>query len=284
MSGQIRRILREYGIRPRKRWGQNFLQDEEVLGRIVRAAELNKDDLVLEIGAGTGVLTEKLGQAASQVIAVELDERLCKILKERLAGFDNIDIVRNDILKVDLKELVKTFNFQLSTFNSLKIIGNLPYYITTPVIFHLLKQKSLLTLFVIMVQREVAERLAASPGGKDYGILTLACRYHAGVEVIAPVGREAFFPRPEVDSALVKFRILKEPRVRVGDEKLLFSLIRASFGQRRKTLRNAILADRRLALKEKELRRALGEAEIEGGRRGETLSLEEFARLSNVLK
>ncbi len=283
MSEQIRRILREHGVRPRKRWGQSFLQDEEVLGRIVRAADLNKDDLVLEIGAGTGVLTEKLGQSASRVMAVELDERLCDILRERLASFDNVAIIRDDILKVNLKDLVKTFNFQLSTFNSLKVIGNLPYYITTPVIFHLLKQKSLFTLFVIMVQREVAERLAASPGGKDYGILTLACQYHAEVEIMARVGRESFFPRPEVDSALVKLRILKEPRVRVGDEKLLFSLIKASFGQRRKTLRNAILADRHLGLKGKELRRALGEAKIEGGRRGETLSLEEFACLSNVL-
>jgi 16S rRNA (adenine1518-N6/adenine1519-N6)-dimethyltransferase len=284
MSEQIRRILKEHGVRPRKRWGQSFLRDEEVLGRIVRAAELNKDDLVLEIGAGTGVLTEKLGQTVCRVIAVELDERLCKILKERLAGFDNIDIVCNDILKVNLREILQSFNLRPSTFLSLKVIGNLPYYITTPVIFHLLKQKSLLTLFVIMVQREVAERMVASPGGKDYGALTLACRYHAGVEIIAQIGRESFFPSPKVDSALVKMRILQEPRVKVEDEKLLFSLIKSSFGQRRKTLENALLSGRYLCLKRKELRRALGEAKIEGRRRGETLSLEEFARLSNVLK
>ena len=284
MSRQIRNVLREHGIRLRKRWGQNFLKDEEVLKEIVRAAGLNKDDLVLEIGAGTGVLTEKLAESSFRVIAVELDEGLCGILRERLANFDNVTIVQDDILKVDLRGVLKTFNLQPSTFNSIKAIGNLPYYLTTPIIFHLLKQKSLLSLLIIMVQREVAERLAAVPGGKDYGVLTLACQYHAEVEVIARVGRESFFPPPKVDSALVRLRILKEPRVKVEDKELLFSLIKSSFGQRRKTLENALLSGRYLSLKRKELRQAFEEAEIEGKRRGETLSLEEFARLSNILK
>lgn len=283
MEKQIRKILREHGVWLKKGWGQNFLKDEEVLERIVQAAGLNKDDLVLEIGAGTGILTEKLAESAFGVIAIEFDERLCDILRERLANFDNVAIVQDDILKIDLREVLKVFDFHPSTFNSVKVIGNLPYYITTPIIFHLLKQKSLLSLLIIMVQREVAERMAAAPGGKDYGVLTLACQYHAEVEVITRVGRESFFPPPEVDSALVRMRILKEPRVKVEDEKLFFSLIKASFGQRRKTLENALLSDRYLGLKRKELRRTLGEAGIEGRRRGETLSLEEFARLSNIL-
>ncbi len=283
MSRQIRNILREHEVRLRKGWGQNLLKDEGVLKKIIQAAELDKNDLVLEIGAGTGILTEKLAEAAFKVIAVELDEKLSDILRERLASFDNVVIVRDDILKVDLGEVLKTFNFQLSTFNSLKAVGNLPYYLTTPIIFHLLKQKSLLDLLLIMVQREVAERLAAAPGGKDYGVLTLACQYHAEVEVVAQVGRESFFPPPGVDSALVRLRLLKEPRVKVKDEKLLFSLIKSSFGQRRKTLGKALLSNRYLSLERKELQRALGEAGIEGRRRGETLSLEEFGRLSNIL-
>lgn len=281
--------MREHGIRLKKRWGQNFLKDEGVLEKIIQAAELNKNDLVLEIGAGSGIVTEKLAESAFKVIAVELDEKFSHILRERLANFDNVTIIQDDILKVDLKEVLKPSRFwrfspRAETIRPVKAVGNLPYYLTTPIIFHLLKQKSLFDLLVIMVQREVAERLAAVPGGKDYGGLTLACQYQAQVEIIARVGRESFFPSPEVDSALVRLRILKKPRVKVGDEKLLFSLIKSSFGQRRKTLRKALLSDRYLSLEKKELRRALEEAGIEGRRRGETLSLEEFARLSNILK
>jgi len=284
MSRQIRNILRRHGIRLRKRWGQNFLKDEQVLEKIVQGAELDKNDLVLEIGAGTGTLTEKLAESAFGVIAVEFDRGLCGILREQLVNFDNVTIVQDDILKVDLREVLKVFDARHSTFNSIKVIGNLPYYITTPIIFHLLKQKSLFSLLVLMIQKEVAARLAAAPGGKDYGVLTLACQYHAQVEIIGRVGRESFFPVPEVDSALARLRILKQPRVKVADEKLLFSLIKSSFGQRRKTLENALLSNRYLSLKRKELKQALGAAEIEGKRRGETLSLEDFARLSNVLR
>lgn len=284
MSRQIGDILREHNVRLKKGRGQNFLKDGRVLEKIVRAAELNKNDLVLEIGAGTGILTEKLAESAFKVIAVELDKGLCDILRERLANFDNVAIIQDDILKVNLKEALKSFDFQPSTSNPIKAIGNLPYYLTTPIIFHLLKQKPLLSLLIIMVQREVAERLAAAPGGKDYGVLTLACQYHAEVKVIAWVGRESFFPLPGVDSALVQLRLLKAPRVKVEDEGLLFSLIKSSFGQRRKMLEKALLSDRYLSLKREVLRRALGEAGLEGRRRGETLSLEEFARLSNILK
>lgn len=284
MSRQIGDILREHNVRLKKGRGQNFLKDEGVLEKIIRAAELNKNDLVLEIGAGTGILTEKLAKSAFKVIAVELDKGLCDILRERLANFDNVAIIQDDILKVNLGEALKSFHFQSSTSNPIKAIGNLPYYLTTPIIFHLLKQKPWLSLLIIMVQREVAERLAAAPGGKDYGVLTLAGQYHAEVEVIAWVGRESFFPRPGVDSALVQLRLLKAPRVQVEDEELLFSLIKSSFGQRRKMLEKALLSNRYLSLKREGLRRALGEAGIEGRRRGETLSLEEFARLSNILK
>ncbi|NOX97881.1 MAG: 16S rRNA (adenine(1518)-N(6)/adenine(1519)-N(6))-dimethyltransferase RsmA [Nitrospirae bacterium] len=283
MEKQIRSLLRKHGIRLRKRWGQNFLKDKEVLEKIIQGAELSKNDLVLEIGAGTGVLTEKLAESAFKVIAVEWDKKLCGILRERLASFDNVVIVQDDILKVDLRETLPVFNCRPPDSCSIRVVGNLPYYITTPIVFHLLKQKSLFNLFVIMVQREVAERMAAVPGSKDYGVLTLACRYHAEVEIIAQVGRESFFPSPGVDSALVRMKVLKEPRVKVEDEKALFSLIKSSFGQRRKTLENALLSGRYLGLKREELRRTLEEAGIEGRRRGETLSLEEFARLSNVL-
>ena len=284
MSERIRKVLKKYGVSPRKRWGQNFLRDEGVLEKIARAAELNKDDLVLEVGAGTGVLTEKLAASALGVVAVEFDRGLCGILKDRLAGFDNVVIIQDDILKVNLGEVLESSNFRSAAFPPIKVIGNLPYYITTPIIFHLLRQKSLLGLLVLMVQREVGERLAATPGGKDYGVLTLACRYYAEVKIVARVGRESFFPVPGVDSVLVKFRILKEPRVKVEDEELLFSLIKSAFGQRRKTLENALSAAGHPGLGKKKLKQALGEAGIEGRRRGETLSLEEFGRLSNILE
>ncbi len=276
---KARSILKEYGVRLKKRLGQNFLLDEETLTAIVRAARLSKDELVIEIGAGIGILTERLAHLAEKVVAIELDERLCAILRDRLVKLNNVEIIQADILKVDLE---KSLDIQ-SPSASIKVVANLPYYITTPTIMHLLKQKSIIGLLIIMVQKEVAERIAAKPGTRKYGALSIACQYHCEVELIGWVPKRAFFPEPKVDSALLRMMVLKGPRAMVEDEDFFFSLVRASFGQRRKTLENALLGDRNLGFGREKLRRWLKEAGIDGRRRAETLSIEEFARLSNAL-
>ncbi len=287
----VKSILREYGVRLKKRLGQNVLHDEETLSKVVRAAQLNKDDLVIEVGAGVGILTQRLAHLAEKVVAIELDDRLCAILRERLAELNNVEIIQADILKVNLKNVLDPFRNSFLTglepldiqspTASIKVVANLPYYITTPIIMHLLKQKSIIQLLAIMVQKEVAERIVAEPGNKQYGALSIACQYHCEVELIAWVSKRAFFPEPKVDSALVRMIVWKGPRARVEDEDFFFSLVRASFGQRRKMLENALYAN--LGFGREKLRRHLKEAGIDGRRRAETLSIEEFARLSNTL-
>lgn len=274
---QVRGILREYDVRLKKRLGQNFLLNEEVLSKIVRAARLSKDDLVVEIGAGIGILTRRLARLAQKVVAIELDERLYAILRDRLASLNNVEVIQADILKVDLERLLQ------SPTVSIKIVANLPYYITTPTIMHLLKQKSIIGLLIIMVQKEVAERIVAKPGSKQYGALSIACQFHCEVELIGWVGKCAFFPEPGVDSALLRMMVLDGARAAVEDEDFFFSLVRASFGQRRKMLENALLNNANLGFERDRLRSWLKEAGIDRRRRAETLSIVEFARLSNTL-
>ncbi|MCR4430225.1 MAG: 16S rRNA (adenine(1518)-N(6)/adenine(1519)-N(6))-dimethyltransferase RsmA [Tepidanaerobacteraceae bacterium] len=276
----IKSIMRKYGIKADKRLGQHFLMDERPIAAILEAAELSSEDCVLEIGPGLGALTEKLCRRAKKVAAVEKDGDLIPALKNRVGVFENICIIEEDVLKLDL-ELLKNRYF-MSDF---KVVANLPYYITSPIIMKLVESRCLVKLAVIMVQKEVARRLTALPGGKDYGILSVAVQLHADVDIVCEVGSEAFVPPPKVDSAVVRIIFRHEPRVKLEDEAVFFEVVEAAFGHRRKILRNS-LKDR-LALCGISLDKiddALEKAGIDPARRGETLSIEEFARLAALLR
>lgn len=289
-------FLREHGIRIKKRLGQNFLIDEGILNRIVEVANLNKKDIVIEIGPGMGTLTKKLAAKVKKVLAIEIDENLVKLLKETLKSYSNVEIIQADILKINLKRLVT----QLSSYpviqlkeqanrqtgklaNKVKVVANLPYYITTPIIIHLLKTRKNLSNIVIMVQKEVGRRMVARPRTKDYGALSLLVQYYTKPQITVKVPRNAFLPEPEVDSCVVNLDVREKPAVEVKDEELFFRVVRAAFEQRRKTLKNALSQTRDLKLSKEKVLEILEKADIKPLRRGETLSLEEFARLSNLI-
>lgn len=272
-SKEIKERLRAEGFRPRKSLGQNFLSDPRVIERIVQAAEIGPEDLVLEIGPGAGFLTLELARRAGEVIAVELDRRLIPLLEEVLAPYPGARVVAGDILKVDLPALLAN--------RQAKVVANLPYYITTPVLFRLLEHRRLFPLMVLMVQKEVARRMTASPGSKEYGALTVNLSLYTKVEYLFTVPAGLFWPRPEVDSAVVRLRVFSEPFYPVGDEGLFARVVQALFGQRRKTAANAL--SHGLGIAREEAEKVLVEAGIDPGRRGETLSVEEFARLGQIL-
>ncbi len=297
-------FLRKHGIRIKKRLGQNFLIDEGILNRIVEVADLGKDDIVIEIGPGMGTLTKKLAEKAQKVLAIELDENLVKLLKETLRPYSNIEIIHADILKINLKKLVTQLpSYPVTQFktgkladwrtgghlakpgraNKVKVVANLPYYITTPIIIHLLKARKILSSIVIMVQKEVGRRMIAKPRTKDYGALSLLVQYYTRPQITVKVPRSAFLPEPEVDSCVVNLEVLEKPAVEVKDEELFFKVVRAAFEQRRKTLKNALSRTKDLKLSKKKVLEILEKADIKSLRRGETLSLEEFARLSNLI-
>ena len=260
-------------IKPIKRLGQNFLRDENILQRIADAAHLSGEDTVLEIGAGSGNLTRHLAEKAGFVYAVEKDRRLCKAAEENLKGFKNVEIICGDILKIDVGAGLKPA--------PTKVVGNLPYYITTPIIFKLLEHKENISDIIIMVQKEVAERIVAKPGGKDYGILTCSVQFYTEPKVLFKISKGSFYPRPKVDSVLLEMKILKKPAVNVKDEQKFFEIIKAAFGQRRKTLLNSLC--NRLHLEKEAVEDILRKAGIEPQRRAETLDLDEFAKISNFL-
>lgn len=274
-------FLKKHGIRPRKSLGQNFLTDNRAFEKIIETSELTKKDLVIEIGAGTGSLTERIAPLAAKVIAVEIDERLHPVLKERLAQFDNIQIVQGDILEIGMKGLLELSSSKPSMFSAVKVVANLPYYIVTPVIISLLHQKPTPNLLVILVQKELAERITAHPGTKSYGAFSIACQYYCTAELIYNVGRDAFFPQPQVDSAIVKMVTAPHLPVKAKDEDFFFSIVRASFGKRRKTIENALLYH--LNWERQQLRERLIKAKIDHMRRPETLSIKEFAKLADIL-
>ncbi|OIO78821.1 MAG: 16S rRNA (adenine(1518)-N(6)/adenine(1519)-N(6))-dimethyltransferase [Candidatus Omnitrophica bacterium CG_4_8_14_3_um_filter_43_15] len=264
-------------IRPIKKLGQNFLRNENILQRIAAAAQLDNNDIVLEIGAGTGNLTKYLCEKTKFVYAVEKDARLCKIAEENLRRYKNVKIICKDILKIDMGS-----GFEpdpISIDRPFKIIGNLPYYITTPIIFHLLVQKKYINDIIIMVQKEVAQRIIAKPGGKDYGILSCSVQFHAKPKILFNVIKAAFRPQPKVDSSVLKLKILEKPAVAIKDEKLFFNIIKAAFGKRRKMLRSSLAG---LITKDK-LTDILAKSGIDETRRAETLSLEEFAKILDKL-
>lgn len=276
----IRVLMNKYHFRFDKSLGQNFLIDEGFLSGIVAGASPDKGDRVLEIGPGMGFLTEKLAAAAGSVTAVELDETLCTILNEVFAEEENIEVLHGDALKLDFAAIAeKTAAKGLE--RPFKIVANLPYYITTPLLFYFLDHREYWSEMVVMVQKEVAERIVAAPGGKDYGVLTLMTAYDADAEIILDVPAKAFEPRPAVDSAVLRLVRRDAPPCVVADKKVFRSLVKAGFGQRRKTLANA-LKNSGLFPEKPQVAALLAKCGIDGGRRGETLSFEEYALLTNT--
>nr|WP_315103362.1 16S rRNA (adenine(1518)-N(6)/adenine(1519)-N(6))-dimethyltransferase RsmA [uncultured Catonella sp.] len=277
-------ILKKYDFTFQKKFGQNFLIDTHVLEKIVDAADIGKEDLVLEIGPGIGTVTQYLCEAARQVIAVEIDRKLIKILKDTLSAYDNVEVINEDILKVDIAKLVEEKN----EGKPIKVVSNLPYYITTPIIMTLLEKRVPVTDMTLMMQEEVARRMQAVPGNKDYGALSLAVQYYSVPYIAAFVPQNCFMPRPNVGSAVVNLKCHKNPPVEVMDEELMFKLIKASFAQRRKTLQNGLANSAELDFTKEEIIEAiLKMQELLGMKqnpliRGETLTLKEFSCLSDI--
>ena len=272
-------ILKKYDFVFSKRFGQNFLIDEHVLGKILRAADVTKEDAVLEIGPGIGTMTQALADAAGQVVAVEIDEKLLPILSETLRDFDNVTVIHADILETDIREL----SLKYAGGKPFKVVANLPYYITTPIIMGLLEKDLPVTSITVMVQKEVAQRMQEKPGSKDYGALSLSVQYYAEPYLAANVPRNCFMPRPDVDSAVIRLTKRKEPPVTVQDPALMFRLIRASFSMRRKTLMNGLKNAGDLGFSGETLESAVLSLGKGLTVRGETLSLQDFASLSDRL-
>ncbi|MBR5967897.1 MAG: 16S rRNA (adenine(1518)-N(6)/adenine(1519)-N(6))-dimethyltransferase RsmA [Lachnospiraceae bacterium] len=273
-------ILNKYHIVFQKKFGQNFLIDTHVLDKIIAAAGITKDDMVLEIGPGIGTMTQYLCENAGKVIAVEIDRTLVPILEnDTLSAYDNFRIINEDVLKLDLKKLIEEENGG----RPIKVAANLPYYITTPIVMKLLEERLPIDNITVMVQKEVAERMQAVPGSKDYGALSLAVQYYADAYIAANVPPNCFMPRPNVGSAVIRLTLHPEPPVKVRDEKLMFALIRASFNQRRKTLQNGINNSPELDFSKESVSAALQQMGLPETVRGEALTLEQFAQLSDLL-
>ena len=272
-------VLQKYNFVFQKKFGQNFLIDTHVLDKIIRAAEIGKDDCVLEIGPGIGTMTQYLACAAKKVIAVEIDRALIPILEDTLDGYDNVKIINEDVLKVDIGKLAEKENGG----NPLKVVANLPYYITTPIIMGLFENHVPLKSITVMVQKEVADRMQTGPGSKDYGALSLAVQYYAKPYIVANVPPNCFMPRPKVGSAVIRLERYEEPPVSVENERLMFRIIRASFNQRRKTLANGLKNSAELDFTKEEIEESIDRLEKGASVRGEALTLEEFANLSNIL-
>ncbi len=273
------RIIKKYDFSFQKKFGQNFLIDEHVLERIIDESGITEDDFVLEIGPGIGTMTQYLCEAAREVCAVEIDTKLIPILEETLSDYDNVTVINEDILKVDIAKLSQDKN----NGQAIKVVANLPYYITTPIIMALFESGVPIASITIMVQKEVAERMQAGPGSKAYGALSLAVQYYAEAEIVANVPPNCFMPRPKVGSAVIRLSRHETPAVDVDDEKLMFKLIRNSFNQRRKTLVNGLYNASNLNLSKEEITQCILELGEKETVRGEALTLEQFAELSNIV-
>lgn len=272
-------LIKKYDFRFRKKFGQNFLIDTGILNRIADSAEIRPDDCVLEIGPGIGTLTQYLAERAAHVVAVEIDPELIPILKETLGPYENVDVIHGDILKQDLKKIAEEYNGG----RPLNVVANLPYYITTPIVMSLFESGAPVRSITVMVQKEVAERMQAAPGGKDYGALTLAVQYYSETDITANVPPNCFIPRPNVGSAVIRMRKYEEPPVHVSDREKMFRIIRAAFNQRRKTLVNAVGNAGEAGVTKETVLAALETLGMSPTVRGEALSLEDFARLTDVL-
>lgn len=270
-------VIQKYQFAFQKRFGQNFLIDAHVLEKIVSAAGITKDDCVLEIGPGIGTMTQYLAEGAGQVVAVEIDTNLLPILADTLKDYSNVKVINQDILKVDINELVKEYN----NGRPIKVVANLPYYITTPIIMGLFESNVPIDNITVMVQKEVADRMQVGPGSKDYGALSLAVQYYASPYIVANVPPNCFIPRPNVGSAVIRLTRYQEPPVQVKDPKLMFKLIRASFNQRRKTLQNGLNNSPEITFSKEEITKAIESLGVSPSVRGEALNLEQFAQLAN---
>lgn len=273
-------VLQKYNFAFQKRFGQNFLIDTHVLDKIIDSAQITKDDFVLEIGPGIGTMTQYLCENAREVAAVEIDKNLIPILADTLSDYDNVEVINNDILKVDINKLAEERNGG----KPIKVVANLPYYITTPIIMGLFESHVPIDSITIMVQKEVADRMQVGPGTKEYGALSLAVQYYAKPEIVANVPPNCFMPRPKVGSAVIRLTRHKEVPVQVEDEKMMFRIIRASFNQRRKTLANGLNNASDIPLSKEKIAQAIQELGVSASIRGEALSLEQFAKLSNIIK
>lgn len=274
-------ILKKFGFSFKKSLGQNFLIDTNILKRIVEHANLTEKSGAIEIGPGIGALTEQLARSSEKVVAFEIDQRLLPILKETLAPYPNTTIIHEDVLKANVKEVIGE---QFTGIDDIMVVANLPYYVTTPIIMKLLEEKLPIRGIVCMLQKEVADRIAAKPGGKEYGSLSIAVQYYTEAETVMVVPKTVFMPQPNVDSAVIRLTVREEPIVKVRNEDFFFQVTRASFAQRRKTILNNLtsqLPDGKI--KKDMILQALEKAEIEPSRRGETLSIAEFAQLSDAL-
>lgn len=274
-------IMKKYGITANKRLGQNFLIDEFVIEEICDTAEVSSSDLIIEIGPGIGSLTAVLVEKAGKVISVEIDEKMLKILNDRFKFYNNFELINEDILKVDLNKLIKeNLNDKIT---KCKIVANLPYYITTPIIIKLLEENLNVESITVMVQKEVAERLTAIPGSKNSGAISHLIYYHADSSLAINVYRDSFIPAPDVDSAVINMKFLKEPRIKIEDEKLFFDIIKAAFSQKRKTLVNGLVNNNFFSSKE-EAEKALTLVGLDSKIRGEKLTLEDFKKIYDIIK
>ncbi len=279
ISETLRKTLLKYNFIPKIKLGQHFMIDPATLDRIIQAGELSKNDLVIEIGTGTGILTEKIAEAAGQVISVEYDKILIEIARDLLKGYKNVELIREDFLKLDLKKITKKY----PEFKSYKIVANLPYYITAPIVTKIIETKPGCSLAVLTVQAEVADRMIAKAGPKEYGSFSIYVQYHFDPHIVSFIPKSAFIPHPAVKSAIVMLRPRNAPPVKVKNERMFFDIVHAAFEHRRKTLRNAILISKKFKLSSEKLDLALEKAGIDGGRRGETLSLKEFSLIADSL-
>ena len=279
-AARTKEVLSKYNMSAKKKFGQNFLIDSGVLVGIVEASGVTKEDCVLEIGPGIGSLTQYLAEAAKRVVSVEIDKTLIPVLNDTLSEYDNVTIINEDILKVDIESIVKEYN----EGRAIKVVANLPYYITTPIIMKLFESGAPIDSITVMVQKEVADRMVMGPGNKDYGSLSLAVGYYAKATAVMNVPPGSFIPQPNVGSAVVHLKRYEKPAVEVGNEKYMFEIIRTAFNQRRKTLSNSLSNNPSLKVTRQQVQDALTKINIDEKARGEVLSLTQFARLSDILQ
>ena len=275
---RTKEIIEKYSFYFRKNYGQNFLIDMHVINKIMTVSDITKEDLVIEVGPGIGSLTQAIAERAGKVIALEIDKNLIPILGETLAGYDNIEIINQDVLKSDIQEIIEK-----SGYKSVKMVSNLPYYITTPIIMTFLESRQAVKSITVMMQKEVSERINAKPSTKAYGSLSLAVQYYAEVSLGANVPQNCFIPRPNVDSAVLHLKILDNPKVSVSNEELMFKIIKYAFAQRRKTLVNSLFNMKGLELTKEELIKIIKSCGLDEKVRGEALNLEDYASLSNTI-
>lgn len=284
MSKSVKELVRKHNIRTSKSLGQNFLIDNTIIKHIVESAQVSTDDMIIEVGPGVGSMTVELASRSGRLIAVEIDRHLIPALMENLAGFNNVEIINEDILKIDVDNLITTQTEKLKGIfkpENVKVVANLPYYITTPIIMKFLEESTLINTFVFMVQKEVADRMLAQPGSKDYGALSVAVQYYCKPERVLDVPPHCFIPQPGVTSTVVRLNVYDRPPVDVVDKKMFFKVVKASFGQRRKTLVNALYNSGYFKIDKEEIKDMLKSMGIDENQRGETLSIMQFAKLAN---